>query len=78
MLSLASNLSDDAIDEELKESLGSAKTQPETKPTETKKDAGKEKEQADKETKDKDTKKDEEAEEVSEEEAAAGLGALFD
>jgi len=61
LLSVASRLSDEALDEELKERLTSAPAAPAP-------DSGKEKEEEPEE---------EEEEEVSEDEAAAGLGALF-
>jgi large subunit ribosomal protein L10 len=64
MLALASNLSDEALDDELKE----AKSRPAAKPVATKKE--------DKTDKAEETPAKEE-EEKTEEEAAEGLGALF-
>jgi len=63
MLSLASKLSDSALDDELRQMLSSAPAAPTTEP------AKEEAEEAEEEEK--------EEEEPSEEEAAAGLGALF-
>jgi large subunit ribosomal protein L10 len=85
MLSLASNVGDDALDDELKDKLGSVSAQAETKQVSTKEDTDKKKEskkgakkESKKEAKGEKVEEAEEAEEVSEEEAAAGLGALFD
>ena len=74
MLSLASQISPDALDDELRErvsgaSISAPTPEPESKDKESKDDSKPDKTKP---------KKDNEEKEVSEEEAAAGLGALFD
>jgi large subunit ribosomal protein L10 len=76
MLSLASNVGESALDDELKDKLGSVSAQAEPEQVSAKEDTDKKK--GSKEKKEKKEEEAEEVEEVSEEEAAAGLGALFD
>jgi large subunit ribosomal protein L10 len=74
MISLASQISPEALDEELNKTISGAAVQVQTEASESDTDSGAEKEQDKSEGK----KEEESEEEVSEEEAAAGLGALFD
>ena len=79
MLNIAASVSSEALDDELKAQVGSASASAASK-AETKKTDDKDKETEDPKKdkdKDKESKKKPEKEEVSEEEAAAGLGALF-
>jgi large subunit ribosomal protein L10 len=74
MLNIATRLNPDALDPELQDKLGSvaiAEEPPQEEKKEEDKDKGKDKDKEKKKAK-------EEKEEVSEEDAAAGLGALFD
>jgi large subunit ribosomal protein L10 len=76
MLNLISQLDADALDDELKELLGSAITTKD-QPTEESKEDKESKDDKQTETEKKEGKEEEKDEEVSEEEAAAGLGQLF-